>query len=179
MLMRRTTALRPCWLHGDLSVRLLPAPWSLCPDGAWLPVGSHQMSFISVSAATSPPPAAHPSRTLAWRRPPAAPLLEGAHACPQEGGLGAWDIISHGPAPAPSAGPAGLRHEGPHRGSQGLGTSVADMPTHLSKEARLCRGPVGGLGRAPLCLGLPLSISRMTGSHLGGGGGTLPLQGVQ
>lgn len=165
--MRRTTALRPCWLHGDPSVCLLPAPWSLCPDGAWLPAGSHQISFISVSAATSPPPAAHPSRTLAWRRPPAAPLLEGAHACLQEGRLGAWDTISHGPVPAPSAGPAGLRYEGPHRGSQGLGTSVADVPTHLSEEARLC-------------LGLPLSISRMTGVPSGRGeGGILPLQGVQ
>ena len=82
-------------------------------------------------------------------------------------------------------GPAGLRHQRPHRGSQGLGQHCTHAHTDV-QEAGLCCSPAGGPAEPLLCLALHLSISKMKGSHPWWGGvggpravGILPLQRVQ
>lgn len=126
----------------------LSAPCSLCFWPGWgVPAGSHRMSFISVSAAASPPPAAHLSRPLGRCRPPAACLLEGG------------ETAFHRP------GPTGLRYQHPYRGSGGLGQQRTCARAAV-QGAELCCGPVRGLAEPPLCLGL----------HLSAAVGILPLQ---
>lgn len=105
------------------------------------------MSFISVSAATSPPSAAHLSRPLGRCRPPAACLLEGG------------ETAFHWP------GPAGLRHQHPYRGSGGLGQQCTRTRAAV-RGAELCCGPVGDR-RSPHLVWASISLRAV---------GILPLQ---
>ena len=106
------------------------------------------MSFISVSAAASPPSAARLSRPLGWCRPPAAGLLEGVCVWAGSGGCGV-DRLS--PAWA-------CRAETPASSSRlpGPGPALHMCPLSCPRGPALLR-PSGDTGGAPALSG-PLSL---------------------